>query len=105
VDGFVFAKLVLIILCDVQGIKFPICVVHRLDAPSGPRRAKDIDLGFYRLCSRPETQVSTYEFIFAQSVVRGALLVEDYERANDYLVIDLVDSDMFSRCKDIFRFY
>ena len=43
------------------------------------------------------------EFIFVRSIVQGALLVEDFERSGDLLVIDTVDTDMFLCLKQIIR--
>ena len=57
---------------------------------------KDRDLEFIRVRARKWTES---HFIFAESIVRGALVVKDYLKdhtnVDDQLVVDVVDSDMF----------
>jgi hypothetical protein len=108
VNGYAFGKLIMIFICQIgPSLKqYPICVIQRLEQPNttSTRSAKDKDLGFCRLRCRPEDQVGAYEFIFARSIVRGALLVNDFEKQPplDSLVLDLLDEDMFVRCQRIF---
>ena len=85
----------------VDGGDYPIALIHPFDAAlSGPRRQKDADFGLFCVHAKPRTSC---EFIFVRSIVRGALLVEDFERSGDLLVIDTVDTDMFLRLKQIIR--
>lgn len=97
-SGHIFAQLVFLFNCVVDGTTYPIALIQPFDAPAGPRQSKDKDLCFYRV--RRNARISC-EFISTRSIVRGALLVEDYERVGDFLVMDLVDTDMFLRMKAI----
>ena len=57
---------------------------------------KDWDLEFIRVWACKWTES---HFIFAESIIRGALMVKDYLKdhtnVDDWLVIDVIDSDMF----------
>ena len=72
----------------------PIVLILPMKISNGPRSRKDVELGLYRLraCAREEVC-----FISAYSIVRGALLARDSSSQTDFLVIDLVDTDMFIR--------
>ena len=65
--------------------------------PPGSMRRKDKDLGLYRL----QLRASRYEIISLESVVRGALIVPDFNVPGEYLVVDTVDTDMFLRMKGL----
>ena len=98
-NGFIFAKLVFLFECTIEDTPYSFALIHPYDAAIGPRRQKDTDLGFYRVHAKPR---QSSEFISVRSIVHGALLVEDFERAGDHLVMDLVDSDMFLRLKAMY---
>ena len=54
---------------------------------------KDHDLGFLRVRS-----CKSSEFIFIESIIRGALVATDSDTSRKYderLVVDIVDTDMF----------
>jgi hypothetical protein len=97
--GFIFAQLLFIFSCTVAERRFPICLARPLDAPTGQPRAKVRDLKLHRLRAKTST-----ELFFVQSIVRGAPLIKDYDRAGDYFVMDVADhsGDLFVRCKEIF---
>ncbi|KAI0754076.1 hypothetical protein C8Q80DRAFT_1296322 [Daedaleopsis nitida] len=63
-----------------------------------PRSTIDIDLGLCRVRS------SGTIFIHAESIVRGAYIIPDFGDAahRDYFVVDVIDDDMFLRCKKHF---
>ena len=65
------------------------------------RPKKDRDLEFIRVRARKRTES---RFIFAESIVRGTLVVKDYSKdrtnVDDQLVVDVVDSDMFLRLRE-----
>ncbi|KAI9445742.1 hypothetical protein BJY52DRAFT_1194069 [Lactarius psammicola] len=67
--------------------------------PTGQSRVSDRDLRLRRLRARQST-----EFFFAQSIVRGAPLIQDFAKLGDYFVMDVVDhtGDLFLRCDEIF---
>jgi hypothetical protein len=98
-NGFIFAKLVFLFEYTIEDTPYSFALIHPYDAAIGPRRQKDIDLGFYRVRAKPR---QSSEFISVRSIVRGALLVEDFGRDGDHLVIDLVDSDIFLRLKAMY---
>jgi hypothetical protein len=97
-DKFIFAQLIYIFSSVVGDATYPLALIQPLDSPTGARRLKDKDLGFFRLRARPR---ASSEFIYVRSIVRGALVARDFEKPGDFLVIDLVDPDMFLRLKGI----
>ena len=56
----------------------------------------DVDLGLYRVRAKPRKLA---EFVFMESIIRGALLVNtfDSEHGDEHFVIDTIDTDMFLR--------
>ncbi|KAH8978548.1 hypothetical protein EDB92DRAFT_556722 [Lactarius akahatsu] len=95
-EGFIFAELHFIFTTSVAGKIF----VCPLDASTGPPRAKDKNLRLRRLRAR-----RSMEFFFAQSIVRGAPVIQDFDRRGDYFLMDVVDhsGDLFIiRCNEIF---
>ncbi|KAF8257057.1 hypothetical protein EI94DRAFT_1842699 [Lactarius quietus] len=96
--SFIFAKLLFIFTCSFAGNCFPICLVLPLDKPIGKPTLKDQDLRLHHV----RASSSTKKF-FVQSIVRGAPLVQDFDRVGDYFVMDVADhsGDLFLRCKEI----
>ncbi|KAH6895078.1 hypothetical protein BKA70DRAFT_1570479 [Coprinopsis sp. MPI-PUGE-AT-0042] len=62
------------------------------------RKQRDKDLRFHRLRAR---NMKKSTVVFAASILRGALLVSDYScpHGDEYLVVDVVDQDMWLRMK------
>ncbi|KAG1864594.1 hypothetical protein C8R48DRAFT_747876 [Suillus tomentosus] len=85
-DGIIFGRLIFIFTCLVEGTSHPMALIQPCDAPIQHRPSKDRLLG---LC----------EFIFTESIIRGALLLEDRSQPGDFLVVDSIDTDMFLRMK------
>ncbi|KAH8978592.1 hypothetical protein EDB86DRAFT_2782883, partial [Lactarius hatsudake] len=100
VPGPFFARLLLIFSVSVADKAYSICLVQPLDAPIRPQRIKDCELGLHRVC----TCLNKTEFIFAQTIIRGAPLIEDFDKVGDFYVMDVVDhtGDLFLRCNEIF---
>jgi hypothetical protein len=98
-SGYIFAQLLLIFSCSIADRIFTICSVRPLDAPVSTLLVKDRELGLRRVRARTKS-----EFIFARCVIRGAPLIQDFDRPNEYLVMDVVDhtGDIFLRCNEIF---
>jgi hypothetical protein len=98
-QGFIFAQLVFVFTALVAEHEFAICLVLPLDSPTG-ERPKDHKLRLHRLRAKAST-----EFFFAQSIVRGAPLIQAFDRAGEYLVMDVADhtGDLFIRCNEIFE--
>ena len=84
-------------LCVVDSKVYPLALIHPYDAGiQGPRCRKDKDLELLRVRVRPRVQA---EFISLHSVIRGALLIQDFDSDSDYFVVDTVDTDMFLRLR------
>ncbi|KAH9953929.1 hypothetical protein BC827DRAFT_1280060 [Russula dissimulans] len=96
--GCIFAQLLLIFSCSISGTTFAICSIQPLDALICAPPTKDRELGLRRVHARNEP-----EFIFAWSIVRGAPLIQDFDKQGNYFVMDVVDhtGDMFLRCEEI----
>ena len=98
VDGEIFARLLFIFICKVDDTEYPLALIHPHDEPIEKYPEKDADLGFYRVQA---TSQKKSEFIFLDSMIRGALVVEDYDTENQFFVVDVVDSDMFLRMQEL----
>lgn len=83
-------------------------LVKPFDQPFNPgdvpqlTRFKDQQLGFTRL-RRRVGHVDTTAVVSIESIVRGALIVEDFgcEYGDEYLVVDTVDQDWWLRMKSL----
>ncbi len=72
----------------------------------GGQGTLDADLGFYRV---EVAKRCSSVFISTYSIVRGALLVEDFgyktndgpDAMKEYLVVDVIDTDMFLHMKTL----
>ena len=98
-ESIIFGRLLMIFKCTVGGVDYPIALVHPFDAPLGLRLRKDKYLRIWRVRQRPAL---SSEFVFVQSIIRGALLVEDVGYPGTHIVVDTIDSDMFVRVKELF---
>lgn len=102
-NNVLFGQLVFSFLCKVgNGDTEPIALIWPMDIPSdsqNPHARKDRHLGLFRLRARPRAQC---RFVSLRSTIRGAMLVNSYDTAGDFFVVDLVDSDMFLRLKEVF---
>lgn len=99
-DTVIFGKLLHVFICSIGQRLEPIALVWPFDAPIGMRSRKDKHLGLYRVRAKPRDKA---EFFSLRSLVRGAVLVQDFDKYGDFLVMDVVDTDMFLRMKTIFR--
>lgn len=97
----IFARLIFVFAIWIDDNPQILALIQPFDAYLGPTRRKDEELGLWRVGMRPR---SSSEFIFIKSIIRGAVLVEDLEseKDNEYLVMDLIDQDMFLCCKEIY---
>ncbi|KAK0207409.1 hypothetical protein IW262DRAFT_1469507 [Armillaria fumosa] len=107
-QGPMFAQLVLIFEFVVHGMTYPLMLVRPFSEAVGPITQKDRDLGFYQV----RTEMKSNPLIVSiYSVIRGTLLIEDVttSRTNnqggrpvkDYLVVDMIDADMFLRMQKL----
>ena len=88
-------------MITVDGKDYSIALVQAYEQPrsvSASLRKKDKDLGFLRLQQLKEHQM---EFVWAQSVIRGAVVVPAYDDKNHSIVFDILDADMTLRVMDI----
>ncbi|KAJ6495988.1 hypothetical protein C8R45DRAFT_1052651 [Mycena sanguinolenta] len=103
ITGSIFVRLAFVFTCTIhhqpEGKTYPFALVQALDVGTGRRSGKDKALRFYRIRERPRKEC---EFISVYSIIRGALLAPDFDKRGDYLVIDIVDSDMFLRLKEMY---
>lgn len=95
--GYFFARLLRLFKISVATESHYLAYVQSYCRPAGQARRKDKDLGLYRL----RVKASPYEIISTESIVRGALLVQDSERSDDYFVVNTVDGDMFLRMQSL----
>ena len=91
-----FARLIYMFRCKVGGTELSLALIHPYDVGIGVRRRQDLDLELWRVRAKPR---SSSEFIFVESVIRGAALASDPEAVGDYFVMDTIDTDMFLRMK------
>ncbi|KAG2045546.1 hypothetical protein BDR06DRAFT_1015537 [Suillus hirtellus] len=78
--------------CPIGEDLFPLALVHSFNAHTGMRLRKDGQLNLFRVRAQAE-------FFSVRLIIRGALLVHD--ASLDYLVVDMVDTDMFLRMKEM----
>ncbi|KAF4599037.1 hypothetical protein EYR40_006126 [Pleurotus pulmonarius] len=93
---FLVGKIVFMFRCTIQDKNYHLALIDPLDALIGPRRVIDIELGLIRLRTKTHR---TGEFIFIESIVRGAVVIEAFDTPGDYLLVDTLDDDMFLRYK------
>jgi len=96
-NGHFFARILRLFQIAFGDQTHPIAYVRSYCRPSGQVRRKDKDLGLYRV----RVKANPYDIISVQSIVRGALLVQDSDNPDDYFVVDTVDADMFLRMKSL----
>ena len=70
-----------------------------MDAPIGHRSRKDKLLGLRRV---KEQDRKKSEFISVHSIIRGAVLVPDFDKPNEFLVFDILDGDMKLRLNRLY---
>jgi hypothetical protein len=96
--GPIFAQLLFVFKCTIAAKEYSLALVQSYDEhiPASERPKKDADLDLFRVRARPR---KSSEFIFLDSIIRGALLVDsfDSEHGDEKLVVDIVDTDMFLR--------
>ena len=96
VEKLIFACLAFIFVIQIHGVFCPIVLVEPFDLYLGPTRRKDKELGLFRLGIKESS-----EFMPLQSILRGSLIVKDFDtnRDGEFIVVDVIDGDMFLRIK------
>jgi hypothetical protein len=98
-DGVIFAQLRFAFTVLVNEEPVPVILVQAFDRWQDPGyQKKDKDLGLIRLRQRP---AKGSELFFARSIIRGAVIFPAYDEDEDSMVFDIVDTDMFLRCKEL----
>jgi hypothetical protein len=97
-DRDFFARLLYLFTFSFEGVVLPVALVLPFSEISGHRR-RDRDLNFHRLRERPRAESI---FISLRSISRGAFIVPEHSRGGDFLVVDVVDTDMFLRIKAMY---
>ncbi|KAI9057444.1 hypothetical protein FKP32DRAFT_1615288 [Trametes sanguinea] len=93
-----FAQLKLLFVFTWQGVRYPIAFVEPYEIIAGRRSEVDRDFGLCRVWSRLNAAGERETaFIPARSIVRGALILADHDIPHDFLVVDMIDTDMFLR--------
>ncbi|KAJ6554445.1 hypothetical protein B0H19DRAFT_1294201 [Mycena capillaripes] len=97
-DKPIFAQLIYLFSCAVGDKSYPLALILPLDAPIGRVTRKDKLLRFRRVRAKPRRQA---EFISVRSIIRGAVLVADFDKLGDFLVFDVLDGDTSLRLKGL----
>ncbi|KAF8217280.1 hypothetical protein K438DRAFT_1954122 [Mycena galopus ATCC 62051] len=93
-SGNIFVRLVYVFTCKLEEQVHPFALMQALDVGIGQRSAKDKALGLYRVGQKERRKC---EFISVHSIICGALLAPDFAKKGDYLVVDILDADMYFR--------
>ena len=101
-NGPIFAHLICIFNYCVGDIDYPTALIQPCDAPIGRLRRKDVDLCLTRVRCKPRDRA---EFISVRSIIRGAVLVPAFDKDDDFLVMDVLDADMFVRVRKMQNFW
>ncbi|KAJ7734783.1 hypothetical protein DFH07DRAFT_870865 [Mycena maculata] len=96
--GHIFVQLIYVFQISVGQNTYPFALAQPLDKPIGRSSPKDRDLKLLRVRAKPR---QSSEFFSVHSIVRGVVLVPDSEKAGDFLVMDVVDADMYFRLKSV----
>jgi len=97
-DAFSFAQLLSLFQIQTEARSHSLALVQVYGKPPGGVRRKDRDLGLYRV----RVKSSPYVIIPLESIVWGALLVEDPDNQGDYFIVDTVDADILLRMDSVF---
>ena len=100
-DDYIFARLLQVFTITYQTRRHSLALVLPFDNRIPLlNRGRDRDLRFTRVISRPR---STCVVIDVETIIRGALIVEDYgaDLGNSFIIVDVVDADMWWRMKSV----
>ncbi|KAG1811595.1 hypothetical protein EV424DRAFT_1327573 [Suillus variegatus] len=91
-----FVRLIFMFKCDISNIgPFEFALVQPYTTITGPRRMDRI----FKLTRVKAVPRSSSIFIPLSSFIRGAVLVPDSERQDEYFIADHIDGDIFLRMK------
>ncbi|KAJ7102054.1 hypothetical protein C8R44DRAFT_747072 [Mycena epipterygia] len=96
-DGHIFVQLIYMFSCTVEKKSHPFGLVLPLDTRAIGR--KDRLLRFHRVHAKPRKNA---EFISVHSIIRGVLLAPDFDNYGEFFIVDIVDTDISLRLKDMY---
>ena len=95
--GLAFARLACVFVCRIGTRDYRLALIQTLEKSTRqPTKAVDKELSILRWHIRTRSRC---EVVPLDSIVRGAVLLEDKKCSGDYFVIDTLDGDMFLRLK------
>ena len=95
--GRAFAQLACIFVCRTGERDYRLALIQALDKSARQSaKAADKELSILRWHIRARSRC---EVIPLDSIVRGAVLLEDTKNKGDYFILDTLDGDMFLRLK------
>jgi hypothetical protein len=98
-DGPIIARLKFGMTITVNSETIPIILVQAFDKHQNRRyRKRDHNMGFTRLWQQSAKEA---ELFFAQSIIRGAIIVPAYDDDMDSIVFNVVDPDMFFQAQEL----
>lgn len=98
-DRTIFGKLAFVFAYKLNAKWTPFAFIQPMDIPQENLTRKDKHLHLYRIRERPRKNCI---FVPIDSIIRGALIVKDQGMKRDYFVVDVIDTDWFLRCREIF---
>ena len=109
--SYEFARLHLAFICQIQdqryalGLIWPMAIISPSTTTARGQNASNVltDADIDRALSLCRVRARKGpEIVPLRSITRGALLYKDPAKTHDYIAVDVVDSDMFLRLKELF---
>ncbi|TFK39111.1 hypothetical protein BDQ12DRAFT_698231 [Crucibulum laeve] len=94
----VFGRLLLVFTFKIGNESHPFALIHPYK-PAGMLCRKDKDLGLIRVRAQPQAQS---QFFAARSIIRGAFIIPEFSKPDEYHIVDVVDTDMFLRLQSMY---
>jgi hypothetical protein len=97
----IFAQILYIFGITLNNTETHVALVLPFDeTPDRQHRQRDEALHFTRVQARHRSKAT---FIHVESIVRGAVLVKDFEAedGDEYIIMDMLDADLWWRMKSI----
>ena len=85
--------------CQVEDKSHPFALILPMDVSTGRVGRVDKALRFRRVHAKLRKQS---EFISVHSIIRGAVLVPDSDKPSEFIVFDILDTDMLRRLKSMY---
>ncbi|KAJ7262834.1 hypothetical protein C8J57DRAFT_1436351 [Mycena rebaudengoi] len=98
-DAPIFVRLLYMFSYTLDDATHHFALVLPLDARGGARSKKDKSLRFHRVYAQPRTKTEIFP---VRSIIRGAVLVPDFDKDGEFIVFDVVDDDTSLRLKSTY---